>query len=127
VVEFSGISRHPLMRHGRILGQRRRRLGQCHPRWGQKSAHLPQATAIPNQLPVQPRPPLCGPGGVLLPAPEPESPPPPRDFRTWLHEALSDKNVRYYAGPHLYEALLKLHALTQLLPGSGTVQSTQEA
>jgi hypothetical protein len=44
-----------------------------------------------------------------------------------LRDALSDKNVRYYAGPHLYEALLKLHALTQLLPGSGTVQSTQDA
>jgi hypothetical protein len=38
-----------------------------------------------------------------------------------------DENVRYYAGPHLYEALLKLHALTQLLPGSGTMQSTQDA
>jgi len=44
-----------------------------------------------------------------------------------LSDALSDKNVRYYAGPHLYDALLKLHALTQLLPGSGTVQSTQDA
>jgi hypothetical protein len=44
-----------------------------------------------------------------------------------LRDALSDENVRYYAGPHLYEALLKLHALTQLLPGSGTVQSTQDA
>jgi Large polyvalent protein associated domain 23 len=95
--------------------------------WGQKSAHLSQATAIPNQLPVQPRPPLYGPGDVLLPAPESEPPPPPKDFRTWLHEALSDKNVRYYAGPHLYESLRKLHALTQLLPGSGTVQSTQDA
>jgi len=38
-----------------------------------------------------------------------------------------DENVRYYAGPHLYEALVKLHALTQVLPGSGTVQSTQDA
>jgi hypothetical protein len=44
-----------------------------------------------------------------------------------LRDALSDQNVRYYAGPHLYEALLKLHALTQLLPGSGTVQATQDA
>src|SRR5262249_26133425 len=53
--------------------------------------------------------------------------PPPKDFRTWLRDALSDENVRYYAGPHVYDALLKLHALTQLLPGSGTVQSTQDA
>jgi len=44
-----------------------------------------------------------------------------------LHDILSDENVRYYAGPHLYESLLKLRALTQLLPGSGTVQSTQDA
>jgi Large polyvalent protein associated domain 23 len=95
--------------------------------WGQKSAHLPHATAIPNQLPAKPRPPLYGPGDVLLPAPELEPPPPPKDLRTWLRDALSDENVRYYAGPHLYEALRKLHALTQLLPGSGTVQSTQDA
>src|SRR5262249_40685096 len=72
-------------------------------------------------------PPFDGPGDVLLPPPEPAPPPPPRDFRTWLRDALSDENVRYYAGPHLYDALLKLHALTQLLPGSGTVQSTQDA
>ena len=97
------------------------------PSWGQKSAHLSQATAIPNQLPAKPRPPLYGPGDVLLPAPEPEPPPPPKDFRTWLRDTLSDENVRYYAGPHLYEALRKLHALTQLLPGSSTVQSTQDA
>jgi Large polyvalent protein associated domain 23 len=71
--------------------------------------------------------PLYGPGDVLLPAPELEPPPAPRDLRTWLWDALSDENVRYYAGPHLYEALRKLHSLTQLLPGSGTVQSTQDA
>jgi Large polyvalent protein associated domain 23 len=95
--------------------------------WGQKSAHLPHATAIPNQSPTKPRPPFYGPGDVLLPAPELEPPPPPKDLRTWLRDALSDENVRYYAGPHLYEALRKLHALTQVLPGSGTVQSTQDA
>jgi hypothetical protein len=95
--------------------------------WGQKSAHLPQATAISNQSPAKPRPPLYGPGDVLLPARELEPPPLPKDFRTWLRDALSDENVRYYAGPHLYEALRKLHALTQLLPGSGTVQSLQDA
>jgi hypothetical protein len=76
---------------------------------------------------THPSPPLYGPGDVLLPRPEPAPPPPPRDFRTWLRDTLSDENVRYYAGPHLYEALLKLHALTQLLPGSGTVQATQDA
>ena len=81
----------------------------------------------PREASTQPSPPLYGPGDVLLPRPEPAPPPPPRDFRTWLRDALSDQNVRYYAGPHLYEALLKLHALTQLLPGSGTVQATQDA
>jgi Large polyvalent protein associated domain 23 len=81
----------------------------------------------PRESSTQPSPPLYGPGDVLLPRPEPAPPPPPRDFRTWLRDALSDQNVRYYAGPHLYEALLKLHALTQLLPGSGTVQATQDA
>jgi hypothetical protein len=85
------------------------------------------APTVSSRSPAKPSPPFYGPGDVLLPAPEPEPPPPPKDFRTWLREALSDKNVRYYAGPHLYEALLKLHALTQLLPGSGTVQSTQDA
>ncbi len=34
VAEFSGISRDPLMRRRPILGQRRRRLGRCHPRRG---------------------------------------------------------------------------------------------
>ena len=95
--------------------------------WSQNGALLPHVAAIPHRPPAKPRPPLYGPGDVLLPPPEPEPPPPPQDLRTWLRDALSDKNVRYYAGPHLYEALLKLHALTQLLPGSGTVQSTQDA
>jgi len=85
------------------------------------------APTVSSRSPAKPSPPFYGPGDVLLPAPEPQPPPPPKDFRTWLREALSDQNVRYYAGPHLYEALLKLHALTQLLPGSGTVQSTQDA
>lgn len=83
--------------------------------------------AAPRESSTDPRPPFYGPGDVLLPRPEPAPPPPPRDFRTWLRDALSDENVRYYAGAHLYEALLKLHALTQLLPGSGTMQSTQDA
>jgi hypothetical protein len=83
--------------------------------------------AAPRESSTHPSPPLYGPGDVLLPRPEPAPPQPPRDFRTWLHDTLSDENVRYYAGPHLYESLLKLRALTQLLPGSGTVQSTQDA
>jgi hypothetical protein len=63
----------------------------------------------------------------LMPPPEPASPEPPKDFRTWLLDALSDENTRYYAGPHLFEALRKLHALTQLVPGSGMVQAMQDS
>lgn len=84
-------------------------------------------STAPRESSTHPSPPFYGPGDVLLPRPEPAPPPPPKDFRTRLRDALSDENVRYYAGPHLYEALLKLRALTQLLPGSGTVQSTQDA
>jgi hypothetical protein len=62
-----------------------------------------------------------------MPPPEPAAPEPPKDFRTWLRDVLSDQNTRYYAGPHLFEALRKLHALTQLLPGSGMVQSMQNS
>jgi hypothetical protein len=94
--------------------------------WGESSGLSPQLAANPNQSPAKPRPPFYGPGDVLLPPPEPGPLSPPKDFLGWLRDALSDENVRYYAGPHLYEALRKLHALTQLLPGSGTVQSTQD-
>lgn len=80
-----------------------------------------------KQQPTEARVPLYGPGDVLLPPPEPAPAPPPTDFRTWLRDALSDENTRYYLGPHFFEALRKLHALTQLLPGSGTVQSAQDA
>ncbi len=90
----------------------------------ERSATTPTA---PSGSSTKPSPPFYGPGDVLLPPPEPAPRPPAKDFRTWLRDALSDENVRYYAGPHLYDALLKLHALTQLLPGSGTVQSTQDA
>jgi hypothetical protein len=62
-----------------------------------------------------------------MPPPEPAAPEPPKDFRSWLRDALSDENTRYYLGPHLFEALRKLHALTQLLPGSGMVQSMQDS
>jgi hypothetical protein len=53
-------------------------------------------------------------------------PAPPKDFRTRLLEALSDKNLRYYAGPGFSEFIDKLAALAPLLPGSGTVQSMQD-
>jgi Large polyvalent protein associated domain 23 len=53
-------------------------------------------------------------------------PTPPKDFRTRLLEALSDKNIRYYAGPGFSEFIDKLAGLVPLLPGSGTVQSMQE-
>jgi hypothetical protein len=54
-------------------------------------------------------------------------PAPPNDFRTRLLEALSDKNLRYYAGPGFSEFIDKLAALAPLLPGSGTVQSMQDS
>jgi hypothetical protein len=54
-------------------------------------------------------------------------PAPPTDFRTRLLEALSDKNLRYYAGPGFSEFIDKLAALVPLLPGSGTVQSMQDS
>ena len=79
-----------------------------------------------RQPSTQPNVPFYGPGDVLLPPPEPAAPPPPKDFRTRLREALSDESTRYYLGPHLFDVLRKVHALTQLLPGSGMVQSTQD-
>src|SRR6516164_6888103 len=48
------------------------------------------------QWPAPPRVPLSGPDGWYYPEPTP--PAPPDDFRTRLREALSDKNLRYYAG-----------------------------
>jgi len=51
----------------------------------------------------------------------------PNDFRTRLLEALSDKNLRYYAGPGFSQFIDKLAALVPLLPGSGTVQSMQDS
>ena len=54
-------------------------------------------------------------------------PAPPTDFRTRLLEALSDRNLRYYAGPGFSEFIDKLAALVPLLPGSGTVQSMQDS
>lgn len=78
-------------------------------------------------LPPPPTPvPLYGPGDVLRPHPEPAPPAPPRDFRTRLRDALSDRNIRYYSGPGFFEALQKLHALTKFLPGSGSLQSMED-
>src|SRR5262249_51975315 len=93
---------------------------------GLNERSVPKSTAARGAS-THPSPPFYGPSDVLLPRPEPAPPRPPQDFRTWLRDALSDENVRYYAGPHLYEALLKLRALTQLLPGTGTLQSTRDA
>jgi hypothetical protein len=59
--------------------------------------------------------------------PKPAPPIPPKDFRTRLLEALSDKNLRYYAGPGFSEFIDKLAGLVPLLPGSGTVQSMQDS
>jgi hypothetical protein len=81
----------------------------------------------PEPPPTKPNVPFYGPGDVLLPPPEPAPSAPPKDFRSRLRDALSDENARYYLGPHLFDVLRKVHALTQLLPGSGTVQSTQDA
>ena len=83
--------------------------------------------SAPQEPPRKPSPPFYGPRDVLMPPPEPAAPEPPKDFRSWLRDALSDENTRYYLGPHLFEALRKLHALTQLLPGSGMVQSMQDS
>jgi conjugative element/phage-associated large polyvalent protein len=75
--------------------------------------------------PVQPP----APRGVPVPnssVPEAAPPAPREDFRTRLREALSDRNLRYYAGPGFSEFLDKLAGLIPLLPGSGTVQSMQD-
>jgi hypothetical protein len=92
--------------------------------WDNVDTATPSASKEPLR---KPSPPFYGPGDVLMPPPEPAAPEPPKDFRAWLRDALSDENARYYLGPHLFEALRKLHALTQLLPGSGMVQSMQDS
>jgi hypothetical protein len=92
--------------------------------WDNVDAATPSASKEPLR---KPSPPIYGPSDVLMPPPEPAVPEPPKDLRTWLRDVLSDENTRYYAGPHLFEALRKLHALTQLLPGSGMVQSMQDS
>jgi len=78
----------------------------------------------PSVQPPAPRVPLSGPDGWYYPEPAP--PAPPEDFRTRLREALSDRNLRYYAGPGFSEFLDKLAGLIPLLPGAGTVQSMQD-
>ena len=92
--------------------------------WDNVDTATPKA---PDEPPRKPSPPFYGPGDVSMPPPEPTPPEPPKDVRTWLRDVLSDENTRYYAGPHLFEVLRKLHALTQLLPGSGMVQSMHDS
>src|SRR6266567_7878851 len=75
--------------------------------------------------PVQP-PALRGAPVPNSSVPEAAPPAPREDFRTRLREALSDRNLRYYAGPGFSEFLDKLAGLIPLLPGSGTVQSMQD-
>jgi len=77
--------------------------------------------SVPSSVPGAsvPGPPV--PGAVPLAAPSA----PPEDFRTRLRQALSDKNIRYYAGPGFSEFLDKLAGLIPFLPGSGTAQSMQ--
>jgi len=75
-----------------------------------------------------PQVPSSGPGDVWAPRPKPGPPSPPKDFWTQLEEALSEENTRYYLGPHLFESLRKLALLARLfLPGSGTVQASQDS
>src|SRR5215831_1174721 len=78
----------------------------------------------PPVQPPAPQVPLSGSDGWYYPEAAP--PAPPEDFRTRLREALSDRNLRYYAGPGFSEFLDKLAGLIPLLPGSGTVQSMQD-
>jgi hypothetical protein len=55
-----------------------------------------------------------------------QPPEPPKDWRTRMREALSDKNIRYYAGPGFSQFLENLAGLVPILPGSGTVESQQD-
>jgi conjugative element/phage-associated large polyvalent protein len=84
---------------------------------------LGEASSTPSAPPMQ------GPNNSYnskaMPDPAPHEP--VKDFPTRLREALSDANVRYYLGPGFYEAYQKLASLAQVLPGSGTVQATQDA
>jgi conjugative element/phage-associated large polyvalent protein len=87
--------------------------------------------SVPNWEKPAPPPvvPRHGPDGWSYPGAQldPTPPPPPRAFHTWLNGTLSNQNVRYYAGPGFYEALEKLAALAQFMPGSGTVQAGEDA
>ena len=53
-----------------------------------------QRDLIVSDAPVTatlPSVPFYGPGDVLMPRPQPAAPEPPKDFRTWLQDALSDE------------------------------------
>jgi hypothetical protein len=56
-----------------------------------------------------------------------QPPEPPKDWRTRMREALSDRNIRYYAGPGFSQFLENLAHLVPMLPGSGTVESQHDA
>jgi len=56
-----------------------------------------------------------------------QPPEPPKDWRTRMREALSDKNIRYYAGPGFSQFLENLAGLMPMLPGSGMAESMQDA
>jgi hypothetical protein len=48
-------------------------------------------------------------GAIAQSAPNNAEPDPPRDFRTWFFDTLSDKNIHYYAGPGFSEFLDKVN------------------
>jgi hypothetical protein len=101
-------------------------------RWLEKQGLTPweRPPEVPGKaLPPAPEVPVPGPEGWYYPGaqPDPTPPVPPKDFRTRMHEALSDKNIRYYAGPGFYDTIDKFAPLAQFLPGSGAVQSMEES
>lgn len=91
------------------------------------SGQLPSPSSA--MRPIWPEVPISGGGDVRKNlAQDSASTQSVRDWRLKLNEALSDDNVRYYLGPHLSDALSRLAALAKVaLPGSGTVQSVQDA
>jgi Large polyvalent protein associated domain 23 len=105
-----------------------RRYPQIPVNW--KPPTLPSPSSLSFASPPVPTPPpMQGPNSLYnstaMPDPAPQEP--AKDFPTRLREALSDANVRYYLGPGFYEAYQKLVSLTKILPGSGSVQATQDA
>ena len=107
---------------GQQVDQRTRPIGPDPAAW--PASPLPSASMPPQERPTVP---LSLPHGWHHGSVDPPAAPvSPATFAAWLRNILSDRNVRYYAGPGFYQALQKVAALTQLLPGSGTVQSMQD-